>query len=83
MSKEKVKSKKKGKKPGRENILRRTVNRVVQFFRDARAEIRRVIWPTPRETRNLTLVVLVLSTILGLLMWAFDTLFSWLYRLLV
>lgn len=57
-------------------------NRIVVFFRDARAEIRRVIWPTPKETRNLTLVVLVLSTILGLLMWAFDTLFATLYGLL-
>jgi len=61
---------------------RRAPNRVVQFLRDARAEIRRVVWPTPKETRNLTLVVLVLSLVLGLLMWFFDTIFAQLYRLL-
>ena len=57
-------------------------NRIVRFFRDARAEIRRVIWPTPQETRNLTLVVIVLSVVLGLLMWGFDWIFSEGYRLL-
>ncbi|MGC8874281.1 MAG: preprotein translocase subunit SecE [Chloroflexia bacterium] len=60
----------------------RKPNRVVEFLRDARAEIRRVVWPTPRETRNLTLVVLVLSAALGLIMWLFDMLFAELYRLL-
>lgn len=60
----------------------RKPNRVIEFLRDARAEIRRVVWPTPRETRNLTLVVLVLSAVLGLVMWLFDTLFAELYRLL-
>jgi preprotein translocase subunit SecE len=69
------------KEKGRRDKPRRP-NRIVEFLRDARAEIRRVVWPTPRETRNLTLVVLVLSAVLGLLMWLFDTLFAEIYRLL-
>jgi preprotein translocase SecE subunit len=48
---------------------------------DMVAELRRVVWPTPKETANLTWVVLVLSVALGLLMWVFDTLFAQLYRL--
>ncbi|MBN1483145.1 MAG: preprotein translocase subunit SecE [Chloroflexia bacterium] len=57
-------------------------NRLMQFLRDARAEIRRVIWPTPAETRNLTALVILLSVALGLLMGFFDWAFSKLYQLL-
>ncbi len=57
-------------------------NRIVTWFRDVRAEVRRVVWPTWKELRNLTLVVLVLSVVMALLMWAFDSLFSSLYSLL-
>jgi preprotein translocase subunit SecE len=61
---------------------KRQPNRIARFFRDVRAEIRRVVWPTPRETRNLTLVVLALSGAMGLLLWGFDSFFAWLYTLL-
>lgn len=66
----------------RKRKKKRGSNRIVQFFRDARAEIRRVIWPTPKETRNMTLVVIILSAILGIVMWLFDLLFSRVYQLL-
>jgi preprotein translocase subunit SecE len=57
-------------------------NRIVKWWRDTWAEIRRVVWPTPKELRNLTVVVLALSVAMALLMWAFDLLFAWLYTLL-
>lgn len=57
-------------------------NRLVRWWRDVWAEIKRVVWPTPKELRNLTLVVLGLSLAMALLMWAFDSLFAWLYTLL-
>lgn len=57
--------------------------RIREWFRDAIAELRRVVWPTPQETRTLTLVVIGLSVALGLLMGFFDWLFSILYQLLV
>jgi preprotein translocase subunit SecE len=71
----------KGKAKARQKSKRQP-NRVARFFRDVRAEIRRVVWPTPRETRNLTLVVLALSGAMGLLLWGFDSFFAWLYTLL-
>ena len=57
-------------------------NRIVKWWRDTWAEIRRVIWPTRKELVNLTLVVLTLSVVMALMMWAFDQLFAWLYSLL-
>ncbi len=63
-------------KQERKSRQKKKPNRVLQFLRDARSELRRVVWPTPKEARNLTLVVMVLSAVLGLLMWAFDLLFA-------
>ena len=63
-------------------VKKKGTNRVVQFFRDARAEIRRVIWPTPKETRNMTVLVLALSGAVGGLMFIFDWVFSKMYQLL-
>jgi preprotein translocase subunit SecE len=57
-------------------------NRIVKWWRDTWAEIKRVIWPTRKELINLTLVVLALSVVMALMMWAFDLLFAWLYTLL-
>ena len=54
-------------------------NRLVRWWRDTWAEIRRVVWPTPKELRNLTMVVIALSVVMALMLWAFDSLFAWLY----
>ncbi len=56
--------------------------RIREWFRDAIAELRRVVWPTPQETRTLTLVVIGLSVAMGILMGFFDWIFSILYQLL-
>ena len=39
--------------------------RVVQFFREVRAELKRVTWPTRKETLGATSVVLVLVAIMA------------------
>jgi len=52
------------------------------WMHDAWAELRRVVWPTRRETYNFTLIVLGLSVAVGVLMWVFDMIFGSLYGLL-
>ena len=49
---------------------------------DVMAELRKVTWPTPDETRNLTIVVIGISVTLGLFLGGIDLLLSNLYRLL-
>lgn len=56
--------------------------RVIQWLRDARAELRRVIWPTFKEARILTLVVIALSAAVGAVLFVFDWTFNTLYQLL-
>jgi preprotein translocase subunit SecE len=50
---------------------------VVEFFRDSRMELRKVVWPTREETMQTTLVVAAMVIILALLLWGMDGLMVW------
>ncbi len=51
---------------------------VVEFFRDSRMELRKVVWPTREETMQTTLVVAAMVVILALLLWGLDGVLVWL-----
>ncbi|MEX1177418.1 MAG: preprotein translocase subunit SecE [Nitriliruptor sp.] len=44
-----------------------------QFLREVRSELRKVAWPNRQELISYTIVVLVMSLVLTLLIWGFDT----------
>ena len=48
------------------------------LMREARAEIRRVVWPTRQETTQTTFIVLALVLVFALILWGLDSLLSWL-----
>jgi len=54
--------------------------RTVAFFRDARTEVRKVVWPNRAETTQTTLTVVIIVIIVGILLWLFDMLLSGLFR---
>ena len=54
--------------------------RTVGYFRDARTEVRKVVWPTRAETTQTTLIVLLLVFIVGVFLWLLDSVLSWLFR---
>lgn len=43
-----------------------------QFLKETRAELRKVAWPNRREVASYTVVVLVVSTVLTLIVFAMD-----------
>jgi preprotein translocase subunit SecE len=47
--------------------------RLWRFGGEARVELRKVVWPSRQETLQTTLVVLVLVLIMGLFLWAVDS----------
>ena len=47
------------------------------LLKEARSEIRRVVWPSNQETTQTTLVVLVLIVIFALILWGLDSLLGW------
>ena len=48
--------------------------RVSKWFREMRSEMRKVIWPTPKQTLNNTGVALAMMVVSALVLWGFDTL---------
>ena len=48
-----------------------------ELLKEARLEIRRVVWPSRDETTQTTLIVLVLIIIFSLILWGLDSLLSW------
>lgn len=47
----------------------------VEFAKDSRLEVRKVVWPTRQETVQTTLIILAVSTIVGLILWGLDGVF--------
>ena len=47
----------------------------IGFAKDARVEVRKVVWPTRQETLQTTLIILVVSSIVGLVLWGLDGIF--------
>jgi preprotein translocase subunit SecE len=47
------------------------------FIKEARAELRKVTWPSQSEVLNTTLVVIVAIVFFGFFLFFMDILFSW------
>jgi preprotein translocase subunit SecE len=52
------------------------VNRIRRFIEESWSELKKVTWPTREQTRNLTVLVFVISAIVGIYIAAFDALFT-------
>ncbi|HHX82200.1 MAG TPA: preprotein translocase subunit SecE [Pseudomonadaceae bacterium] len=55
----------------------------IVLSKDAKTEMRKVVWPSRQETMQTTLIVVVVVLIVGLLLWALDSLVSWLISLII
>lgn len=58
-------------------------NRLVRYFKDTRAELRKVTWPTRQEATNLTLIVLAVTFTMAILLGAVDFVFTKLFELII
>ncbi len=47
------------------------------LVKEARIEIRKVVWPTKQELIQTTLIVIVFVLVVALVLWAIDSLVSW------
>ena len=46
--------------------------RLARFFRELKAELKKVAWPTRAETMRNTGIVIVCVIIVGIIVWVFD-----------
>ena len=47
-------------------------NRIQRFIRETMGELRRVTWPTWLESRNLTVIVIIVLVVMALFLWLVD-----------
>ena len=52
------------------------------FLQDARTEVRKVVWPTRKETSQTTLLIMLSVIVVGLMLWGLDSLLLWAVQLL-
>jgi len=53
------------------------VQSITQYFRDSRAELKKVTWPTREQTRNHTLLVIGISVGVAIFLGVIDYVFNW------
>jgi len=53
------------------------------FGRDARTEVRKVVWPSRKETVQTTGLILAMVAVVAVFLWILDTFLGWLTRTLL
>lgn len=51
--------------------------RSIGFAKDARVEVRKVVWPSRQETTQTTIAVLVMVLIVAIMLWLIDMFLGW------
>lgn len=64
-------------------IKNRTDNALLRFFRDTRAELSKVTWPTREEGIRLTTIVVIATLIFAIILFGVDSLFAAVIALLI
>ena len=59
------------------------MTRLRRFIEESWSELKKVTWPTFEQTRNLTVLVFVISGAVGLFIAVFDAIFNELFKLVV
>jgi preprotein translocase subunit SecE len=52
--------------------------RTIAFAQDSYNEVKRVVWPTRKETMQMTGIVFAFVAVMGLFLWVLDKLVAWL-----
>jgi len=56
------------------------MNKIVQFFKEAKAELLKVNWPSRQQTINYTLMVIAISIVVALFLGGLDYFFSYILK---
>lgn len=58
----------------KKKVSKKRLEGLKRFFADVKAEFKKIIWPTPKETLKQTAIVFFAILIVGVFIWALDTL---------
>ena len=72
MAKEINTSKPEKARKDKENFFVRVGKRTARWFREMKSELKKVVWPTRKQTLNNVIVAVVVMVLAGIVIWAFD-----------
>ncbi len=56
--------------------------RLKEYFKNTKSELKKVTWPSKEQLKNNTIVIITFIILIGLFLFAFDSVFAWLTSLL-
>ena len=56
----------------KENWFKRAWAGIRRYFRELRSELKKVVWPTPKQVLKNTLIVVACVLVVGVFIWLFD-----------
>ncbi len=57
--------------------------RIAKWWREMKSELKKVIWPTPKQTLNNTIAALVVMAISAIVIWGFDEIASMIVKAVI
>ena len=54
------------------NWFKRAWGGICRYFRELRSELKKVVWPTPKQVLKNTLIVVACVLVVGVFIWMFD-----------
>lgn len=58
-------------------------SRMVNYFKEVKAEMKRVVWPSFAKVKQNTITVIIYVILVGVVIYGLDLLFAWLRMLLI
>ena len=56
----------------KKNWFARAWSGICRYFRELRSELKKVVWPTPKQVLKNTLIVAACVLVVGVFIWLFD-----------
>ena len=56
----------------KKNWFARAWGAICRYFRELRSELKKVVWPTPKQVAKNTLIVVACVLVIGVFIWLFD-----------
>ena len=56
----------------KENWFKRAFGAVGRYFRELKSELKKVVWPTPKQVLKNALIVVACVVVIGVFIWLFD-----------
>ena len=56
----------------KENWFKRAWGGICRYFRELKSELKKVVWPTPKQVLKNALIVVACVLVVGVFIWVFD-----------